>query len=386
MLSGRGNHFFQTMKQRFYLIGVALLSYVFFASYAPAQDSLGTKVTEPQTAPKPKARDRKSKVTGRVWPARAGEASLCLWADDKLAALSLTIDDNCAPNVDWWLAKSKELDIHLTWFLVTNGINKQKFSGSWELWKRVRDAGHAIESHTVTHLSAAKNPDTWKGIDWEYAESVKQLETGLAGHRINFLAYPGGGNAKFNDPKVASKYYLAARGTRGKLNGPLGINYMQVNAMSSPGFDPAKPFNNLNNLLDENKGAYRGWAVIIYHFIKDKTNVQKHLDFYAANSQDLWGAKFGDVALYAQERDSATLTVDENTASQIKFTLKDEKDDERFFYPLSVKVRLPDTWKNIRVAQNGKDIESRIVEHEGGRYAIVKAVPDKGSVILAPQK
>jgi peptidoglycan/xylan/chitin deacetylase (PgdA/CDA1 family) len=373
------------MNYRFCSLGTVLLSSLFFASCAAADDAITTKAQEPQTATKPKASPRKSKVTGRVWPTKVGDASICLWADDKVAVLSLTIDDNCAPNVDWWLEQSKELNIQLTWFLVTGGIGKQSFSGSYELWKRVLDAGHAIESHTVTHLAGARTPDTWKGIDWEYGESLKQLETGLAGHRVNFLAYPGGGQSHHNDPQVAAKYYIAARGTRGTLNGPTGINYMQVNAMSKPGFDPAKPFNNLHNLLNPNEGAYRGWAVIIYHYIKDKTTVQQHLDFYKTNSNDLWGAKFGDVALYAQQRDTATLTVDENTPTQIKFTLKDEKDDKLFFYPLTIKVRVPDAWKNIGATQNGEVVESRIVEHENARYALVKAVPDKGSVVLAPK-
>ena len=372
------------MNHLFFSSAAVLLLSVLIAADSPASKAPAQTVPA-QTAPPSKRGTKRNKVTGRVWPAQAGEASLCRWADDKLAALSLTIDDNSAPDVEWWLAKSKELEIPLTWFLVTNGIGKQSFAGTWELWKRVLDAGHAIESHTVTHLSGASHPTTWKGIDWEYAESIKHLEAGLPGHRVHFLAYPGGGNAKFNDPKVADKYYLAARGTRGTLNDSTGINYMQVNAMSAPGFNPAKPFNNLNNLLNPNDRAYRGWAVIIYHLVQDKAKVQQHFDFYTAHSKDIWGAKFGDVALYSQQHETATLTVEENTASRITFLLKDEKDDALFFYPLTVKVRLPDAWQSIRAMQNGQAVESKIVEHEGAKYALVKAVPDKGSVVLTAQ-
>ena len=36
-----------------------------------------------------------------TWPAAPGEAEICLWKDDKYAAVSLTIDDNCRPDHDW---------------------------------------------------------------------------------------------------------------------------------------------------------------------------------------------------------------------------------------------------------------------------------------------
>jgi phosphoribosylformylglycinamidine (FGAM) synthase PurS component len=42
-------------------------------------------------------------------------------------------------------------------------------------------------------------------------------------------------------------------------------------------------------------------------------------------------------------------------------------------------------WKSIRTIQNGKAIESKIVEHEGAQYGLIKAVPDQGSVMLTAQ-
>ncbi|MDQ3815796.1 MAG: polysaccharide deacetylase family protein, partial [Armatimonadota bacterium] len=109
------------------------------------------------------------KVTDRVWPEKAGEAAICLWNDDKLAAFSITIDDNSAPDVDWWLGKSKEVNLSLTWFIITGRVGGgNAFWGDWALWNRVRAAGHAVESHTVTHLHV--DEPGWKGIEWEYAD------------------------------------------------------------------------------------------------------------------------------------------------------------------------------------------------------------------------
>jgi hypothetical protein len=77
------------------------------------------------------------KVTDRVWPATVGEASICLWNDDKLAAFSITIDDNPANDVEWWLEKSKEMDIPLTWFLISSKVGKYSGPDKWDLWKVV---------------------------------------------------------------------------------------------------------------------------------------------------------------------------------------------------------------------------------------------------------
>ena len=52
--------------------------------------------------------------------------------------------------------------------------------------------------------------------------------------------------------------------------------------------------------------------------------------------------------------------------------------------PLTLKVRLPDTWTSVRATQGGKPVAARIVEHDGALYALVDAVPDRGEIVLAP--
>lgn len=342
----------------------------------PVQDNQRLNLSEVPTKPR-------FKVTNRVWPTKAGEASICLWNDDKLAAFSITIDDNTAPDVDWWLGKSKELNLPLTWFLISGRAGEGGYWGTWDLWKKVRDAGQAIESHTITHLHI--DEPGWKSIEWEYADSIKQIEAGVPNHRVGFLAYPGGKNSKVNDRNVAAKYFMAARGTRGALNSVNQIDYLNVNATSSATLDnPKAPFADLRNLLNPEHRGYRGWGVLLYHLVKEKETQQRFFDFYKTNEKELWGATFGDVAMYGQQRDSASLTVEDNTAGRITFTLKDLMDDSRFTFPLTVKVRLPEVWKSANANQGNKSIEAKIIEHEGAKYALVKAVPDQGRVVLTP--
>ncbi|MDX2081885.1 MAG: polysaccharide deacetylase family protein [Terrimicrobiaceae bacterium] len=322
-------------------------------------------------------------VTDRTWPASPGEAEICLWKDDKLAALSITIDDNCGPDVEWWLAKAEENQIPLTWFLITGRIGgSNSFDRTWPVWAMVRDSGHAIESHTVMHLHVDK-PE-WQGIEWEYAHSQKQISEGIPGHAAHFLAYPGGKNSSHNDRQVAAKYYAAARGSIGKINPPNQIDYLGVFAMSAPNLGDGPAWANLQNLFDPANRAYRGWAVLVFHLVKDRAVMDPYFAFFRERHQDLWVGRFGDVAKYGQQRDTVELKVTGNTPDRISFDLRDRMDDRIFDYPLTVKVRVPDAWREVSATQDGKEMPVRIVEHNGGRFALVDAIPDRGGFSLTP--
>jgi peptidoglycan/xylan/chitin deacetylase (PgdA/CDA1 family) len=296
-------------------------------------------------------------------------------------------------NIDWWLQETGGRGLQVTWFLVAGGISTSNpaMNGTWERWRQALAAGHALESHTVTHLSAAKNELTWKGIAWEYGDSKAMIEAGLGdGHRVTCLAYPGGGQSAKNDPEIAAAHYAAARGTRGMLNGPQGLDYLSVNAMSKANFGerPENAFNNADNLMNPDyKNGYRGWCVVLYHYIKESdpaavAGVRADLDYGVKHRDQLWIGTFPDVACYAQERETARLSMAENTPERIAFDLTDRMDDRVFDLALTVKIRLPDTWSSATATQSGKPAKVRLVKHDGATFALVDAVPDKGRTTL----
>lgn len=332
----------------------------------------------------------------RTWPAAAGEAALCLWPDDKTAAITFGIDDNCAMNIGWWMRECAEREIRMTWFLVAGGISQSNpaMNGKWEDWRRVAAAGHGLESHSMTHLGGSRTPETWKGLEWEYAESLRLISESIgSGWRATCIAYPGGNYPVQNDPAIAARHAIAGRGTRGTLNGPQGINYLEINAMSKHniGERPEQAFCNVEGLLDpDSRGGYRGWAVLFWHYIKEgdvekEAEARKALDFYVRNKDALWQGRFGDVARFGQERETATLTVIENTAGRIVLRLTDRMRDDWFDFPLTVKVRLPAEWTGLVAEQGGKSLPAPLVVHGGGTFALVGIVPDRGDTILSPQ-
>ena len=59
-------------------------------------------------------------ITDRVWPTDHGQADVCLWDDDKLAALSVTIDDNWVSDHTFWKSLTEKYGFHFTWFVMVN--------------------------------------------------------------------------------------------------------------------------------------------------------------------------------------------------------------------------------------------------------------------------
>ena len=353
------------------LLGLVLLH---SADQASAKEQLPNLSDE-----KPAARFT---VTDRTWPSNPGDAEICLWKDDKIAPVCFTVDDNSAPDVPWWMEMGEKYGFPVTWFIISKNVGGNGVGGTWDLWREVLAKGHDVQSHTHTHLHV--DEPGWESIDWEYTESKKLIEENLPGHRVRFLAYPGGPNSKLNDRVVAGKIYAGARGVTGTLVSPNQVDYMGVRAITGSSFDnPAAKWADFRRALDPNDKVFRSWGIYIYHMVKDK-NADLHVfQFVADNKDKLWTGTFGDISLYAQERDTAALKVTENSSSKIAFTLEDKMDDKTFDYPLTVKVRLPDAWKGVKATQDGKDVGTAWIEHEGKPYALVQAVPDRGPVTLA---
>jgi oligosaccharide reducing-end xylanase len=321
-------------------------------------------------------------ITDRLWPAKPGEASVCLWAGDKLAAASITIDDNWGPDHPWWIEQGQKTGFKFTWFVITERPDTSGPWGTWEGFRKLYELGHDVQSHSVSHLHGTYD------IDAEYRESKAALEKNIPGNKVLVMARPGGQHDVKNDTAIAAKYYVAGRGTRGDPNRANLIDYQQTH---STGLTREMIDKTLNK---GDRNYWRGWLCTHFHGISNgKTEEEKQqkaqrvaeaIAYLKSKEADIWVGTFREVVLYGQERDTATLTVTENTEQSIKLTLTDTMDDTLFDYPLTIKVRLPSTWTAATATQGDKATAVRIAEQDGGRFALVKAVPDRGMVTLTP--
>ena len=334
-----------------------------------------------------------------IWPAKPGEADVCLWYADRFAACSITIDDNCKPDHDWWLKLSEELGIKLTWFVITDHCVYNRntgFNGTWADWQKLANAGHSIQSHTTNHK--AKHGDVPMPSDEEveamYRDSLKAINDNVTNNIACCIAYPRG------EPHeaIAAKYAIACRGVYGVPNSANTINYLCTNkGAAGKGHVQMVAFGETQEgpkWLHGKKDLKRGWNIVLYHLVhagkddatreKNAASTEREVRYIASLKDDrLWVCRFDDAAKYGQERDSATLNVVENTQQKIAFDLTDRMKDDVFDFPLTVKVRLPDGWKTVKASQGEKPVKADFLVNEGAPYALVYAVPDRGKVVVS---
>jgi hypothetical protein len=319
-----------------------------------------------------------------VWPAAVGAADVCLWADDKLAAATITIDDNQADNQDWWMGQGDTLGLRFTWFVITGSVASSGTGngGTWARFRTLFARGHGVQSHTETHGSSTAH--TNGTINWaeDYGRARAILEDSIPGNQCLTVAYPGGGFASNSD--TAAIFHASGRGTTAYPQNATGISYREVRASSSPETTHVK------SILDKTTTIYgnnyrRGWACFLFHYLNADNTPVAHafLRFLDARHDSLWVASYPDLIKYAQERDTYTLTVNAVTSSLISFTVTDSMMDTLFNYPLTVKVRIDNSWDSCYARQNGNPVEVIMVTNAGNKYALVKAVPDRGEVQLA---
>ena len=335
-------------------------------------------------------------ITERDWPTKHGAASVCLWKDDAFAALSITIDDNIAPDHEWWLEMGRKYGIRLTWFVVTEMVSegsnpRPSYWGTWADFRKLFAAGHDVQSHTVTH-GKPQSPN-WPGIEGEYAESKKAIEKNVPGSRCLTVAYPDG-SAVPGMVRLAKKYYIGARGVACQINGAAQTDYMNTRSVGGSIF--IEPFEQMGMCMATmfEKGPYdlanfyRGWYCNHNHNVEPGPGRVGMENKFAVIQQkvaagQLWMALFREVCQYGQERDSAQVKTMEASSGRVVLKLTDElMDDPRFDFPLTVKVRLDPPWKTIAATQAAKPVEAKLVEHDGATYALVQVVPGRSEVTL----
>ncbi len=333
-------------------------------------------------------------VTDKVWPSNVGEADVCMWNDDKLSAFTITIDDNIEPEVPFWDSMIDKYGFNFTWFVITEADPAYNVS-NWSLYNGVAAKGSQINGHDDRNWY--NNPDSGAGevnpTDAEYLSRLQTTQTKVntevtsGNNDCLTYAYPYG---EGNETEMR-KVFIANRGTTGLLNNHDIVDYLNVNSVSSHFLYPDDtkrdtyilPLMNTTSTL-YGTNYYRGWGSTHFHAINgvaNETLVDEFLQ-YLTDKPDLWVAGFTEVAQYSQSFATHNLTVDNVAATEIKFTLTDDMLDAVFYFPLSVKIRIDNSWVSISATQNGSSVDAQIINNGSNKYALVKAVPDAGQVTI----
>jgi hypothetical protein len=361
-------------------------------------------------------------LTGKDWPQKPGDASVCLWEDDKVAAMSFFLWGGLAPSLAGAeeLTKTKYPGARFSASLIPGytehpslhpGISTdQPEPGAWEPQQKAFAQGITFLSQSMCWNVDPVYEDGWPGPEWECAESIHLIDTKIPGHRTKVFMGPGAYMGPFGVGKtwrpVVTQYFCAEVGKLGDgINTVNQIDYFNITGVGCQSMaqikidptvdnDPSPTANSFSNVLNADPANpfykfYRGWIIPNCHIFSANTTsdpssilMGKALDFFQRHESDIWSGTIDAVALYGEERDTATVETTEASDAKITLKVESKMDPASFDYPLTVKVRLPATWKAIVATQDGKPIPSQIVQHDGNGFGLVKIVPNQGLATL----
>ena len=318
-----------------------------------------------------------------AWPQNYGEAHIALWYGGAMGAVTITIDDNISGDFPRWNHYLETYGIPVTFFVPTEGGGK-----SGEIWENQVALGQAIQSHTLTHPSSGEYEGMTTAEIWmDFYRSVGDIEL-YTPSASKVIAYSYG----YNNAPYSSKIFIAGRGTAGHSNPPDTINYNYLNSFSCGKDTDFESY--VKSLYDTSytvwgKTCIGNWNCMHFHGItgdNDSSNLAKMMSVYlpqAIAAKNVWAGLFEEVAMYGQERDTATLTVHSVDGDSVVLSVTDMMSDRLYDFPLTVKVRVDDTWKHAYATQGGKRVGVEIYERDGATYLLVDAVPDRGAVVVS---
>jgi hypothetical protein len=323
-------------------------------------------------------------ITDRIWSSNYGEASVCLWKDDKLAAISVSIDDNIPQEHNWWINIGSKYNWSFTWFIIVHYIEENASGfGTWSDFKKLQALGHDMQSHSYDH-NHYDDQRSDSLVSLSYTKSIKSIESNIPGAKVLTLAYPNGHGKE----ELSSKHFIAARGVVGRPNNAAKTNYTWTYSGT---------FTNewIDNLIVKNPSEsqyWRGWSALCFHDVAKGNTPQEQqasldnasllFDYVHTKENDIWVENYTNIAKYGQERDSHTLKVLKTDSSLIQLFLADSLTDTIFSYPLTIKVPVSGSWTDKCVAyQNKSKIPSSFIKFRNG-YVLIQATPDRGNIFL----
>ena len=192
------------------------------------------------------------------------------WPEGKRVAVSLSFDDARPSQADAGLAILGQHQVRATFYVMPVAVRK-----NLDGWKRVRDAGHEIGSHTMTHPCSGNFPWsraraledlTRQQMRADIAKADKAIEN-LLSVKPGTFAYPcgqtfvGRGVERRDYVPIIAKRFLAGRGFRQEVHNDPG--YCDLAHVGASSFDDTTFEQCLLRLRAAE--AERGWLVLAGH-------------------------------------------------------------------------------------------------------------------------
>ncbi len=323
--------------------------------------------------------------------------TICAAKDNKPAVYTFTSDDGFTNAATFFNNEFKRLDLVGSLALVANWINgSQTPASTYDFWNNLlADGRFDIINHSKTHVKFSSITNTQIGQDSLRNEIIGNqtvFRTKFPTQDIISIANPAVVNTDAADVLIKQSHYAARNGTSGYNSlSPTENEWfklkMYANYFSSQ--SRAAYSSEINRHID-NIIANKQWLILLTHGIGTGANAMqdtaftKHFEYVAAKRNDLWIATLGDVTKYFREKQNAFVLTLDSTSNRIAISVTHNLDATIFNYPLTLKTKVPDNWRNITVTQGATVKAVTPVIENAVSYIYYDAVPNGGSIVLAP--
>jgi hypothetical protein len=300
------------------------------------------------------------------------------WPGFCSAAVSYTFDDGCSNQFAVAIPMFNEFDFDLTLYPVIN------WGVSWPALQNASAEGHEIGSHTMSHPSLGGL--TIERQTTELANSQNTINTKIPDQQCLTLAYP---YCVPGDRTLTEQYYIAARHCQGYIERSTPSNFYQISSIICGSAGSVKTEANFITKF-ESTAASNGWCVFLLHGIDadggysplPSTTLRASLEYLDAHRDTFWVSTFINVVRYIRERNAVSVIESSNQDTNITLHVTDTLDDEIYDYPITIRRPLPQSWQSAKISQDGRAVNTCIVDVNSTKYIMFEVVPDGGDVTL----
>jgi peptidoglycan/xylan/chitin deacetylase (PgdA/CDA1 family) len=260
---------------------------------------------------------------------------------------------------------------------------------TWEAVRKYASQGHEFASHTVTHPKLAVLDEA--NMLYELEKSKEELKNKL-GDKYTFSAEGPYGTEDERVMSYAYKIYPALRNRMpepylGELNRaskvqPGTIDKEYVQWQRGAVIKTSLPL--MKSWVDTVEAHNNNWLVLVFHGVDGKgwealpgSLLQEYFNYIKQHENKSWIATFGDVAKYMHERMNAK--VDSKTeGNKIVVELTHTLDKTMYNHPLTLRTKVPSSWKKARIKQGAEDEEVAV---KNG-FVLYNLLPNKGIAVI----
>jgi lysophospholipase L1-like esterase len=311
-------------------------------------------------------------------PLRAGETRVAQWQGDKKAVFLLMFDDGWPSHWQVALPELQKRGMIGTFYIVPQKGEYTKFEGRW--LKDMLAAGMVFANHTHTHNGFQGKEDT----EMEITACTQYLLEKVPGKKPRLISFGLPGVKDYDYGGLDFKALLAKNNLidRPDFKGH-GASYhikkleeyvaLSDKSIASGGMEYVV-YHGLER-IEPNWGYQDMWAVPQTVFLPFLDALQERRD-----RGDLWITDHISWHQYKTERETAKVTMLENSAKQIRLELKSDADSQLYDLPLTLVTGVPVNWTRCRATQGAK--KSEMAAHKG--QIQFEAVPNGGPVTITP--